>query len=180
MAQERQRRPGYGTPYHPTYRVGRLDQVGLAWVGLRVEAAPGHRHVRRLDPAGGSAHPANTADNAVAPYLIERLPEEARFVLGDIHYNAPNVRRADAYEAPRSGSWSLPNGRHHKTDDGVEVERIFHKLRSVAYEELQLSISRPSLRGARAGSHPGGLINTQRFALGAVLVYQLALLSTVH
>jgi Transposase DDE domain len=36
--------------------------------------------------------PANNADNEVAPHLIEELPQGARFVLGDIHYNAPNVR----------------------------------------------------------------------------------------
>jgi hypothetical protein len=38
-----------------------------------------------------------------------------------------------------------------------------------------MSISRPSSRCARAVP-TRGLINTQRFALGAVLVYQLALL----
>jgi hypothetical protein len=38
--------------------------------------------------------PANTVDNEVALHLIEELPEEARFVLGDIHYNAPNVHEA--------------------------------------------------------------------------------------
>ena len=38
--------------------------------------------------------PANTADNQIAPALIEQLPDEARFVLGDIHYNAPNLREA--------------------------------------------------------------------------------------
>jgi hypothetical protein len=41
-----------------------------------------------------SAHltPANISDNRVALSLIEQLPEEARFVLGDTHYNAPEVR----------------------------------------------------------------------------------------
>jgi hypothetical protein len=40
-----------------------------------------------------SAHltPANVSDNQVALSLIEQLPEEARFVLGDTHYNAPEV-----------------------------------------------------------------------------------------
>ena len=36
--------------------------------------------------------PADVADNQIAPSLIEELPEEARFVLGDTHYNAQNVR----------------------------------------------------------------------------------------
>jgi hypothetical protein len=35
--------------------------------------------------------PAHVADNQIAPLLIEQLPEEARFVLGDTHYNAENV-----------------------------------------------------------------------------------------
>jgi hypothetical protein len=51
--------------------------------------------------------PANTADNEVAVYLIEQLPDEARFVLGDIHYNAPNVR--EACQRAQGGSWWHPN-----------------------------------------------------------------------
>lgn len=38
--------------------------------------------------------PANVADNRIAWLLIEELPREARFVLGDSHYNAPEVRTA--------------------------------------------------------------------------------------
>jgi Transposase DDE domain len=38
--------------------------------------------------------PANVADSRIAELLIEELPEEARFVLGDTHYNAPEVRTA--------------------------------------------------------------------------------------
>lgn len=43
-----------------------------------------------------SAHltPANASDGPVAPMLIEELPHQARFVLGETHYNAPNVREA--------------------------------------------------------------------------------------
>jgi hypothetical protein len=36
--------------------------------------------------------PADVADNQIAPSLMEELPEEARLVLGDTHYNAHNVR----------------------------------------------------------------------------------------
>jgi hypothetical protein len=41
-----------------------------------------------MDTARRPAHPANVADNVVALALIEELPEEARFVLGDTLYDA--------------------------------------------------------------------------------------------
>jgi hypothetical protein len=43
-------------------------------------------------PLSAYLTPANVSDNLVALSLIEQLPEEARFVLGDTHYNAPEVR----------------------------------------------------------------------------------------
>ena len=43
-------------------------------------------------PLSARLTPADVADNQIAPLLIEVLPEEARFVLGDTHYNAQNVR----------------------------------------------------------------------------------------
>jgi hypothetical protein len=88
--------------------------------------------------------PANTADNEVAPYLIEQLPDEARFVLGDIHYNAPNVR--EACQSTERFLVASKRGAYPHTDDGVEVRRIFHKLRSMANENFRASISRPSSR----------------------------------
>lgn len=42
-------------------------------------------------PLSAQLTPANEADNEVAPALIDELPANARFVLGDLHYNAPNV-----------------------------------------------------------------------------------------
>ncbi len=73
-----------------------MDQKRLARVRIWVEAAPLAIAVcGAWIPLGARLTPANTlADNAVAPHLIEELPGEARFVLGDIHYNAPNVREA--------------------------------------------------------------------------------------
>jgi hypothetical protein len=45
-------------------------------------------------PLAAQLTPANVAGNRIAQLLIEELPEEARFVLGDTHYNAPDVRAA--------------------------------------------------------------------------------------
>ncbi len=74
---------------------GALGQVRLARVGVRVEAPPRHHRGRRVDTALSPAHPLqNVADSRIALRLIEELPEEARFVLGDTHYNAPEVRAA--------------------------------------------------------------------------------------
>lgn len=43
-------------------------------------------------PLSARFTPADVADNQIAPLLIEELPAEARFVLGDTHYDAHNVR----------------------------------------------------------------------------------------
>jgi hypothetical protein len=43
-------------------------------------------------PLAAELTPANVADNELAPLLLADLPDEVRFVLGDLHYNAPNVR----------------------------------------------------------------------------------------
>jgi hypothetical protein len=118
--------------------------------------------------------PANTADNLVAPYLIEQLPDEARFVLGDIHYNAPNVRQACQSSTQERFLVTTKRGAYPHTDDGVEVRRIFHKLRSVANENFNEHFK--AIFELHGEVPTRGLINTQRFALGAVLVYQLALL----
>jgi Transposase DDE domain len=126
-------------------------------------------------PLAARLTPANAADNGVAPYLIEQLPEEARFVLGDIHYNAPNVRQACLRSAQEERFLvTTKRGAYPHTDDGVEVRRIFHKLRSMANENFNEHFK--AIFEVHGEVPTRGLINTQRFALGAVLVYQLALL----
>jgi plasmid stabilization system protein ParE len=116
--------------------------------------------------------PANTADNEVAQHLIEQLPDEARFVLGDIHYNAPNVR--EACQSTQRFLVASKRGAYPHTDDGVEVRRIFHKLRSMANENFNEHFK--AIFEVHGQVPTKGRINTERFALGAVLVYQLALL----
>ena len=123
-------------------------------------------------PLSARLTPANTADNEVAPHLIEELPEEARFVLGDIHYDAPNVR--EACESTERFLVTTKRGAYPHTDDGVEVRRIFHKLRSMANENFNEHFK--AIFEVHGQVPTKGLINTQRFALGAVFVYQLALL----
>ena len=116
--------------------------------------------------------PANTADNEVAPHLIEELAAEARFVLGDIHYNAPNVR--EACQSTERFLVTTKRGAYPHTDAGVEVRRILHKLRTMANEHFNDHFK--AIFEAHGQVPTKGLINTQRFALGAVLVYQLAVL----
>jgi hypothetical protein len=115
---------------------------------------------------------ANVSDNQIAPFLIEELPEQARFVLGDSHYAAKNVREACAKQ--RRFLVTPKRGAYPHTDDGVEVRRIFHILRRVASENFNEHFK--AIFDVHGPVPAKGKVNTARFALGAVLVYQLALL----
>jgi hypothetical protein len=123
-------------------------------------------------PLAAELTPANAADNELAPALIRQLPAEARFVLGDIHYNAPNVR--ECCEASDRILLTTQYGPYPHTGEGVEVRRTFHKLRSVAIENFNEHFK--GIFDGHGQVPTKGLRNTQRFALGAILLYQLALL----
>jgi hypothetical protein len=56
----------------------------------------------------------------------------------------------------------------------VEVRRVFHKLRSLAIENFNEHFK--GIFDGHGQVPTKGLVNTRRFALGAILVYQLALL----
>jgi hypothetical protein len=123
-------------------------------------------------PLSAELTPANSADNEVAPALIYELPNDARFVLGDLHYNAPNVREV-CLQTHRL-LVATEYGAYPHLDEGVEVRRIFHKLRSLAIENFNEHFK--GIFDGHGQVPTKGLINTQRFALGAIFVYQLALL----
>jgi Transposase DDE domain len=123
-------------------------------------------------PLSARLTPADVADNQIAPSLIEELPAEARFVLGDTHYNAQNVR--EKCEQTKRFLVTSKRGAYPHTDCGVEVRRIFHKLRSLANENFNEHFK--SIFEVHEQVPTKGRINTARFALGAVFVYQLALL----
>jgi len=123
-------------------------------------------------PLAAELTPANVADNEVAPALIWELPEEVRFVLGDLHYNAPNVhqvctQRGQILVTPQYGKYPHQG-------PGVEVRRIFHRLRSLAIENFNGHFK--GIFDSHGQVPTRGLVNTRRFALGAIFVYQLALL----
>jgi hypothetical protein len=125
-------------------------------------------------PLAAHLTPANASDGRIAPLLIEELPDQARFVLGETHYNAQNVREACLAKE----MFLVASGRrgpYPHTDAGVdEVRRILHRLRHVAIENLNEHFK--ALFEAHGAVPTTGRLDTARFALGAVFVYQLALL----
>ncbi len=124
-------------------------------------------------PLSARLTPADVADNQIAPALIGELPEEARFVLGDTHYDAENVR--EKCEQTKRFLVTSKRGAYPHTDCGVEVRRIFHKLRTMANENFNEHFK--AIFDVHGQVPTKGEVNTQRFALGAVFVYQLALLT---
>jgi len=123
-------------------------------------------------PLSACLTPAQVADNQIALALIEELPEEARFVLGDTHYDAENVR--EICQQTQRFLVTSKRGTYPHTDAGVEVRRTFHKLRSLANENFNEHFK--SIFDVHEQVPTKGWVNTARFALGAVFVYQLALL----
>ena len=65
-------------------------------------------------------------------------------------------------------------GSYPHTGDGVEVRRVLHKLRSVAIENFNEQFK--GIFDGHSQVPTKGLCYTRRFALGAILLYQLALL----
>ena len=115
---------------------------------------------------------ANRGDNEEAPLLLEQLPAAVRYVLGDTHYNPPELRQ----ECHQRG-WELVatrRGPYPHCDGGVEVRKIFHKLRSQAIEPFNGLFK--NIFEWRVKMPVKGWQRSQLLALGAVVLYQLVLL----
>ena len=123
-------------------------------------------------PLAAELTAANEADNEVAVPLIRELPPEVRYLLGDIHYNAPNVRQA--WETSDRFLVVTQYGPYPHTDPGKEVRRVLHKLRSITIENFNEQFK--GIFDGHSQVPTKGLTNTRRFVLGAIFVYQLALL----
>jgi|SRR5579859_628370 len=127
-------------------------------------------------PLAAELTPANEDDGTTMAQLVwwhsPELPAEIRYVLGDQHYNTPLLRAIGQVRG-----WELVathRGKRPKIDPGKEVRRIFHKLRSLAIENLNEHFK--GIFGGHAQVPTRGWRATRRWALGAVFVYQLALL----
>ena len=123
-------------------------------------------------PLAADLTPANIADQYPAPALIWELPEEVRYLLGDRHYHADPVEAA--CQLSNRILVTSHYGRYPHKDPGVEVRRVLHNLRSVAIENFNEHFK--GIFDAHGQVPTKGLVNTRRFALGAIFVYQLALL----
>lgn len=123
-------------------------------------------------PLAAALTPANVDDAEMALVLLDEVPAEVRFLLGDRHYNTPDLRQrchddGRVLVASRSG-------RYPHTDEGVEVRRVFHHLRSRAIENFNEHFK--TIFDGHGPVFTRGEGNTARFALGAIFVYQLAVL----
>ncbi len=123
-------------------------------------------------PLAAALTPANRDDAAMALILLDEAPAEVRFLLGDRHSTTPEVRQR-CLDDDRLLVTS-PYGGYPHTGAGVEVRRVFHKLRSVAIEHFNEHFK--GIFDGHGAVPTTGQRATARFALGAVVVYHLALL----
>ena len=137
------------------WQLHRAVTVGAVWLPLAAELTV-----------------ANRGDNEIAPSWLHQLPWEVRSVLGDTHYNDPEWR-----DQGQQRGWELVatrRGPHPHRDSGVEVRKVFHKLRSPALEPFHGLFK--NVLEWRVKMPVQGLQRSQLLALGAVVLYQVVLL----
>ena len=122
-------------------------------------------------PLSADLTAANVADSEKAPDLLEQLPLHRLYVLGDLHYNTPELQ--EHCQSRDRILVTTQYGAYPHTGPGVEVRRVFHKLRSITIENFNEQFK--AIFSAHDQVQTKGATNTKRWALGAVLVYQLAL-----
>jgi hypothetical protein len=122
-------------------------------------------------PVAAERTAAKHADHEIARRRVPELPPEAHFALGDTADADP----ARHHHCAAAGRLLLTpcRGPYPHADDGVEVRRLLHTLRSLAIEHCN-----EPCNAIFDGHGPGpttGLSQTRRFALGAIVVDQLVL-----
>ena len=126
-------------------------------------------------PLAAEVTPANIADNEQAPALIEVLPAGLHFLLGDQHYHDQALSQlCDSRGCTLVTSFTGKNNPYPHHDEGVEVRKILHKTRSIAIENFNEHFK--AIFDVHGSVPTKGLVATRRFVLGAVFVYQLAVL----
>ena len=114
---------------------------------------------------------ASVHDATVAPALLDELPLETRFVLGDTAYQTADLHD---YCAIDDRTLIAPRRTAAPADDpGKPVRAVFHALGHVAAENLnELVKDGFGLHGAVPTT---GHLATSRYVLGCIFVYQVAL-----
>ena len=114
---------------------------------------------------------ASVHDATVAPALLAEVPLDTRYVLGDTHYQSPDLHDlCDLHGRTLIASRWTPAP---SDDPGKPVRAVFHAVRHVAAENLNELVK--DAFGLHGTVPTTGLLPTQRWVLGAVFVYQLAL-----
>ena len=122
-------------------------------------------------PLAAELTPANVHDATVAPTLLDELPLATRYVLGDTHYQMTDLHDLCQLHGRTliATRWTPATA----DDPGKPVRAIFHALRHVAAENLnELVKDAFSLHGAVPTT---GALATQRYVLGCIFVYQVAI-----
>jgi hypothetical protein len=122
-------------------------------------------------PLAAELTSANVDDGEHAPLLLPEMPQQVRYVLGDLHYNREEIKTY-CQENDRI-LVTTKYGPYPHTDEGIDVRRVFHALRSHAIENFNEQFK--SIFDGHGQVPTKGWNKTARFALGAVLVYQLVL-----
>jgi hypothetical protein len=122
-------------------------------------------------PLAAELTAAHVADNEQALTRLPELPAEVRSTLGDQHDHDPALHVACAQTGQTVVATRRGPSPH--TDDRVGVRRLLHELRSRAIEHLHEQFK--GIFDVHGQVPTRGLVNTHRFSLGAVFVYQLTL-----
>jgi DDE family transposase len=123
-------------------------------------------------PLAADLTPANVADNEKAPDLLDELPLQPVYVLGDQHYNTPEIEEHCDHRGRILVT--TQHGAYPHTGPGIEVRRVFHKLRSITIENFNEQFK--GIFSAHDQVQTKGEVATKRWAFGSVLVYQIALM----
>ena len=123
-------------------------------------------------PVAAECTIASDADHVLAPKLLEPVPMAVRYVLGDTHDNTPDWRAACPWHNRELVATRRDPYPHR--DGGVEVRRMFPKLRALAIEPFNGVCK--NIFAWRGQMPVKGLKRCQLLALGAILLYQIVLL----
>jgi hypothetical protein len=123
-------------------------------------------------PIAAVLTPANVADSEPAPALLSEVPTAVRFVLGDRHYNTPDLHEFCAHTdrllvTTKYGRYPIPMTVWKSAGSFTNCVPSRWKILTNISKASLMDMDRFPTFGLRA---------TQRFALGAIFVYQLALL----